>query len=81
MAKALSKRCPECGKRFRYTSVKAHAWFPFCSERCKTIDLGSWLSNEYAIVEDLSRGHDLKDKLDLNDPDVKAALDELEGEG
>jgi uncharacterized protein len=77
MAKAKSKTCPECRKRFRYASVKAHSWFPFCSERCKTIDLGRWLSNEYAVVEDLNQGNDLKDKLDLDDPDVKAALDEL----
>jgi hypothetical protein len=77
MAKALTKRCAECKAKFRYAGVKAHPWFPFCSERCKTIDLGSWLSNEYAIVEDLKREHDLKDKLDLDDPDVQAALDEL----
>jgi endogenous inhibitor of DNA gyrase (YacG/DUF329 family) len=73
-----SKRCTQCGKRFSYTSVKAHAWFPFCSEKCKVVDLGAWLSDEYAVVEDLSRGNQIKDKLDLNDPDIQAALDELE---
>jgi uncharacterized protein len=77
MAKAKSKTCPECRKRFRYASVKDHAGFPFCSARCKTIDLGRWLNNEYAFVEDLKRENDLKEKLDLDDPDVKAALDEL----
>ena len=77
MAKAKSKTCPECRARFRYTGLKAHPWFPFCSERCKIIDLGRWLNNEYAVVEDLAKGQDLKDKIDLDDPDVKAALDEL----
>jgi uncharacterized protein len=77
MAKSKSKTCPECRKRFRYESVAAHAGFPFCSARCKTIDLGRWLNNEYAFVEDLKRENDLKDKLDLDDPDVKAALDEV----
>lgn len=60
MAKVRSKRCPECNQRFRYPGLQAHPWFPFCSERCKTIDLGRWLSNGYAVVEDLSMGHDLK---------------------
>lgn len=77
MAKSRSKTCPECRKRFRYASLKAHPEFPFCGERCKTIDLGRWLSNEYTVVEDLNREHDLKDKIDLDDPDVKAALDEI----
>jgi hypothetical protein len=25
------------------------AWFPFCSERCQLIDLGSWANEEYRI--------------------------------
>ena len=30
-----------------------NAVFPFCSPRCKTIDLGKWLSEEYRVpVED-----------------------------
>ncbi|MCC7508832.1 MAG: DNA gyrase inhibitor YacG [Planctomycetes bacterium] len=37
-----------------------HAWFPFCSERCKTIDLARWFTNKYGFVEDLGRGHDMK---------------------
>ncbi len=80
MAKLLSKKCPECRKRFRYASVSAHRWFPFCSERCKTVDLGRWFGNEYAVVEDLKRGHDLAEEIDLDaidDPDIRAALDEL----
>lgn len=35
--------CPECGK----PSERAH--FPFCSARCKDIDLNRWLSGSYAI--------------------------------
>lgn len=80
MAALKSKKCPECRKRFRYKSVSAHEWFPFCSERCKTVDLGRWFNDEFALVEDLNKGHDLKDKIDLNeieDPDVRAALEEL----
>ncbi len=25
------------------------AWFPFCSERCQSIDLGRWANEEYRI--------------------------------
>lgn len=69
-----SKKCPECKTRFSYDD--GAQWLPFCGERCKLLDLGRWLNNEYAIVEDLKRGQDLKQGID--DPDVKAALDELE---
>lgn len=35
--------CPECGK------ASARETFPFCSTRCKSIDLNRWLSGAYAI--------------------------------
>ncbi|MEX0344785.1 MAG: DNA gyrase inhibitor YacG [Rhizobiaceae bacterium] len=35
--------CPECGK----DSTRRH--FPFCSPRCKDIDLNRWLSGSYVI--------------------------------
>lgn len=28
-----------------------NAWRPFCSERCKLIDLGQWASESYRIPE------------------------------
>ncbi|MCC6574883.1 MAG: DNA gyrase inhibitor YacG [Planctomycetes bacterium] len=71
-----SQKCPECKKRFSHTTEGK--WLPFCSERCKLLDLGRWLNNEYAIVEDLKRGHDLKSLKDIDDPDVKRALEELD---
>jgi uncharacterized protein len=37
------KPCPICGK----PSVEASR--PFCSERCRDVDLNRWLSNSYAI--------------------------------
>jgi len=50
MAKrTLKLRCPVCKK-----SVKsADAEFPFCSERCRTIDLGRWASGQYVISSPL----------------------------
>ena len=45
MAKTV--RCPTCNAPVEWTP-QAH-WRPFCSERCKQIDLGAWASNQYAI--------------------------------
>jgi uncharacterized protein len=43
-------KCPTCGKQ--------GAWFdgsfgPFCSKRCRLIDLGKWLGGEHVISEAL----------------------------
>jgi len=37
--------CPICKKEVRPTDPE----FPFCSERCRIIDLGNWSSEKYAI--------------------------------
>ena len=37
--------CPICKKPVASTSED----FPFCSERCRTIDLGKWASGDYKI--------------------------------
>ena len=38
--------CPRCGKE---TPYEGNQFRPFCSERCKLIDLGKWASEEYAV--------------------------------
>lgn len=38
-------KCPICRKQLSPTSEFA----PFCSERCKLIDLGNWASEKYVI--------------------------------
>ena len=40
-------KCPQCGKPIPWTAESK--WRPFCSERCKTIDLGAWASEHYRI--------------------------------
>ncbi|GKX36256.1 MAG: hypothetical protein MnENMB40S_38740 [Rhizobiaceae bacterium MnEN-MB40S] len=35
--------CPECGR----DSSRAH--YPFCSDRCRNVDLNRWLTGSYAI--------------------------------
>jgi endogenous inhibitor of DNA gyrase (YacG/DUF329 family) len=38
--------CPHCGKPVIWSG---NAFRPFCSERCKLLDLGKWLNEEYRI--------------------------------
>jgi endogenous inhibitor of DNA gyrase (YacG/DUF329 family) len=39
--------CPRCGAQAPYSLE--NAWRPFCSERCRIIDLGAWANEEYRI--------------------------------
>jgi endogenous inhibitor of DNA gyrase (YacG/DUF329 family) len=39
--------CPNCGKPVAWT--EASEYKPFCSERCKLIDLGDWLLERHVI--------------------------------
>lgn len=41
-------RCPTCRKPVRLG--EENAWRPFCSERCKLIDLGEWFGEEHYIA-------------------------------
>ncbi len=44
---ALEVKCPRCAKLIVYS--KENPYRPFCSERCKLIDLGNWADGKYAI--------------------------------
>ena len=39
--------CPTCGAAVSWTA--ASRWKPFCSERCKMIDLGQWATEKYRV--------------------------------
>ena len=42
-SKGAARRCPECGK------PASPATLPFCSPRCRDVDLNRWLSGSYVI--------------------------------
>lgn len=42
-------RCPICKKQVDDAEPNRPATYPFCSERCKLIDLGRWLGGKYQI--------------------------------
>jgi uncharacterized protein len=43
--RSVKLHCPICKKPVKSTDPD----FPFCSERCRTIDLGKWASGAYVI--------------------------------
>lgn len=48
----LTVACPRCEKKFNYYSSEFR---PFCSEKCRLIDLGQWLTESYTVpVEKLT---------------------------
>jgi hypothetical protein len=63
----MKRRCPICRKP---TDSETNADFPFCSERCRLLDLGNWSSEKYVIsnpVFDESEEEDSR----TSDPDDK----------
>jgi len=46
-------KCPICKTK---DVEPGEADFPFCSERCRTIDLGNWASEKYVISSPASPG-------------------------
>jgi endogenous inhibitor of DNA gyrase (YacG/DUF329 family) len=53
--------CPHCGKEYQWDT--GNRFRPFCSERCKMIDLGKWASEEYRVVQPED-----KDEQDITEP-------------
>ena len=43
--------CPTCQKQMEVRQVEDWPSFPFCSPRCKLIDLGRWLGEDYRLPE------------------------------
>jgi endogenous inhibitor of DNA gyrase (YacG/DUF329 family) len=42
-------RCPICSRRFEVAALDELPSFPFCSDRCRAIDLGRWVDGRYVI--------------------------------
>lgn len=59
----LKVKCPKCKKEVVWND---NIWRPFCSERCKMIDLGTWANEEYRISDETDRVT-IKDSSSLND--------------
>ena len=71
--RVTSLRCPICRK----IVLRSEPDFPFCSERCRLIDLGKWASGGYVIStpvtdpEALESVHEEQERRRKNDNDGK----------
>jgi endogenous inhibitor of DNA gyrase (YacG/DUF329 family) len=48
----MKHKCSICGKQFEFSyqlGDQLPPYFPFCSKRCKLIDLNKWLNEDYRI--------------------------------
>jgi uncharacterized protein len=52
----VSLRCPSC----RTLVLRDDPDFPFCSERCRLIDLGKWASGAYVISSPITDPEDIE---------------------
>jgi uncharacterized protein len=59
-------RCPTCRKDVDPASKRR----PFCSERCKLIDLGRWLDGAYVVPGEAVSEDDIADIAEDIDDDV-----------
>jgi hypothetical protein len=44
----MASKCPTCQKKL--PAVGDNPWRPFCSERCRLVDLGEWMSGGHRIA-------------------------------
>lgn len=40
-------KCPVCDKKAEWSE---NQWRPFCSERCRNVDLGKWFDEDYRVA-------------------------------
>jgi uncharacterized protein len=63
--RSVKVRCPICKKPVSTTGPD----FPFCSERCRLIDLGKWASGDYVISSPVTDAEDLIQDPSPDDPE------------
>jgi endogenous inhibitor of DNA gyrase (YacG/DUF329 family) len=64
MLGAMTRPCPICRQP---ADSETDADFPFCSERCRLIDLGNWSSEKYKVSEPVL-DESMPDEPTLDDP-------------
>jgi endogenous inhibitor of DNA gyrase (YacG/DUF329 family) len=66
MRESLLVFCPKCKKQFAFYSSPFR---PFCSERCKLVDLGHWLSETYTVAGEKLKAEEIAALYDSDNQD------------
>ena len=61
----IKVRCPICQRLMQGQGPTEWPAFPFCSARCRMIDLGRWLGEDYRVATDT--GEEAPDLDDVNE--------------
>lgn len=64
--RTVKLRCPICKKSVKNTDPD----FPFCSDRCRIIDLGKWASGGYVISSPVTDAEEGFQDRDPEDPEA-----------
>ena len=56
-SRRLRRQCPHCDHEVAWPETKT---YPFCSERCRLIDLGVWASGDYRLPGEPASEKDLR---------------------
>ena len=54
-------KCPICCKELKFSLINGYSespHFPFCSEKCKMVDLYNWINGYYYISEEVPNHED-----------------------
>ena len=66
--RTVKLRCPSCKKSVKSTDRD----FPFCSDRCRLIDLGKWASGQYVISSPVTDAEEAIRDRNPEDKEVEA---------
>lgn len=45
------EKCRSCGQKLPAKTKEGNPWYPFCSRRCRLVDLGQWFDQKYRLAE------------------------------
>ncbi len=66
----INGRCPICSRAYQIQSIDDLPHFPFCTHRCRLVDLGRWIDGKYAVPETSSPKQDPDDPGDSTDDEA-----------
>lgn len=64
------KKCPTCNKQVEWQD---NPFRPFCSERCKLVDLSKWVSEEYRVPGRPVAGEPVEEDEDDSRPNTNSS--------
>jgi endogenous inhibitor of DNA gyrase (YacG/DUF329 family) len=73
----MKHKCPVCKKIIKASAreqTEGAKFFPFCSQRCKLIDLGAWLDAKYKIISEF-KSRESTESSDTSDTSLDGPAD------